>query len=40
MAWKQANVMFIPKPGKLDYTEAKAYRPIFFLVENDGENSE
>jgi hypothetical protein len=21
-------VTFIPKPGKLDYTEAKAYRPI------------
>jgi hypothetical protein len=21
-------MMFIPKPGKLDYTEAKAYRPI------------
>jgi hypothetical protein len=25
-AWRQ--VTFIPKPGKLDYTEAKAYRPI------------
>jgi hypothetical protein len=34
-AWRQVKVTFIPKPGKLDYTEAKAYRPIslssFFL---------
>jgi hypothetical protein len=28
MAWRQVKVTFIPKPGKLDYTEAKAYRPI------------
>jgi hypothetical protein len=27
-AWRQVKVTFIPKPGKLDYTEAKAYRPI------------
>jgi hypothetical protein len=26
--WRQIKVTFIPKPGKLDYTEAKAYRPI------------
>jgi transcription initiation factor TFIIIB Brf1 subunit/transcription initiation factor TFIIB len=28
MAWWQVTVTVIPKPGKLDYTEAKAYRPI------------
>jgi hypothetical protein len=28
MAWRQVNVTFIPNPGKSDYTEAKAYRPI------------
>jgi hypothetical protein len=28
MAWRQVRVTFIPKPGELDYTEAKAYRPI------------
>jgi hypothetical protein len=28
MAWRQVKVIFIPKPGKLDYTEVKAYRPI------------
>jgi hypothetical protein len=28
IAWRQVKVTFIPKPGKLDYTEAKAYRPI------------
>jgi hypothetical protein len=27
-AWRQVKVMFILKPGKLDYTEANAYRPI------------
>jgi hypothetical protein len=27
-AWRQVKVAFIPKPGKLDYTEAKTYRPI------------
>jgi hypothetical protein len=26
--WRQVKVTRIPKPGKLDYTEAKAYRPI------------
>jgi hypothetical protein len=28
MSWRQVKVTFIPKPGKLDYTEAKAYRLI------------
>jgi hypothetical protein len=28
MAWRQVKVAFIPKPGKYDYTEAKAYHPI------------
>jgi hypothetical protein len=28
MAWRQVKVTFILNPGKLDYTEAKAYRPI------------
>jgi hypothetical protein len=28
MVWRQAKVTFIPRPGKSDYTEAKAYRPI------------
>jgi hypothetical protein len=35
MSWRQVMVTFIPKPGKLDYTEAKAYRPIslsYFLL--------
>jgi hypothetical protein len=27
-AWRQVKVTFIPKPGKLDYTESKAYRAI------------
>jgi hypothetical protein len=27
-AWRQVKVTFILKPGKLDYTKAKAYRPI------------
>jgi hypothetical protein len=27
-AWRQVEVTFIPKPRKLDYNEAKAYRPI------------
>jgi hypothetical protein len=27
-AWRQVKVMCIPKPGKLDYTEATAYHPI------------
>jgi hypothetical protein len=27
-AWRQVKVSFIPKPGKLDYTETKAYHPI------------
>jgi hypothetical protein len=42
-AWRQVKVTFIPKPGKLDYTEAKAYRPIslsvVFSFENDGETN-
>jgi hypothetical protein len=28
MAWRQVKVTFTPNPRKLDYTEAKAYRPI------------
>jgi hypothetical protein len=28
ISWRQVKVTFIPKPGKVDYTEAKAYRPI------------
>jgi hypothetical protein len=31
MAWRQVKVAFITKPEKLDYTEAKAYRPISLL---------
>jgi hypothetical protein len=27
-AWRLVRVTFIPKPGNLDYTEGKAYRPI------------
>ena len=27
-AWRTSNVVFIPKPGRVTYTEAKAYRPI------------
>jgi hypothetical protein len=27
-AWRQVKVMFIPKPGKSDYTKAKVYHPI------------
>jgi hypothetical protein len=27
-AWRQIKVTFISKPGKPDYTEAKAYLPI------------
>ena len=26
--WKKARVVFLPKPGKPDYTTPKAYRPI------------
>ena len=26
--WPKARVVFIPKPGKSDYTSPKAYRPI------------
>jgi hypothetical protein len=31
MAWKQAKATFIPKPGKYDYNEAKAYGHISLL---------
>ena len=27
-SWREARVTFIPKPGKADYTTAKAFRPI------------
>ena len=34
-SWRIARVSFIPKPGRLDYTNSKAFRPIsltsFFL---------
>jgi len=26
--WREARVAFLPKPGKDDYTNAKAHRPI------------
>jgi len=26
--WRHARVLFLPKPGKIDYTTAKAFRPI------------
>lgn len=29
--WKQASVIFIPKPGKSDYHSTSAYRPISLL---------
>ena len=28
IVWRQSKVVFIPKPGKPDYTVAKAFRPI------------
>ena len=28
MAWRQTKVVFIPKPGRPSYAQAKAYRPI------------
>jgi hypothetical protein len=34
-AWRQVKDTFIPKPGRLDYTEAKASHPIrlsYFLL--------
>jgi hypothetical protein len=31
MAWRQVRVMFIPKPGEYDYTEANACCPISLL---------
>lgn len=27
-AWRQVNIVFIPKPGRENYTEEKAFRPI------------
>jgi len=30
-AWSWVKVMLIPKPGKANYTEDKAYRPIGLL---------
>ena len=26
--WRQSKVIFIPKPGKDDYAQAKSFRPI------------
>jgi hypothetical protein len=31
LPWPVANVAVVPKPGKSDYTQAKAYRPISLL---------
>jgi len=28
LIWREARVTFLPKPGKDDYTTAKAFRPI------------
>ncbi|KAJ8711943.1 hypothetical protein PYW08_008897 [Mythimna loreyi] len=28
LIWREVKVIFIPKPGKTDYTQPKAYRPI------------
>lgn len=28
VAWREVKVIFIPKPGKTDYTQPKSYRPI------------
>ena len=28
LSWRIARVSFIPKPGRLDYTNSKAFRPI------------
>lgn len=30
-SWKQANTIILKKPGKPDYTDATAYRPIALL---------
>jgi hypothetical protein len=30
-AWRQVKATFIPKPGILDYTKAKAYCPVSLL---------
>jgi len=35
--WRKARVAFVPKLGKIDYTTAKAFRPISltsFLLKN------
>ena len=26
--WRTARVVFLPKPGRIDYTQVKAFRPI------------
>jgi hypothetical protein len=34
---------FVPKPGKLDFTDSQAlsfYQPVFFPYENEGETNE
>jgi hypothetical protein len=31
IAWRQVKVTFIPKPGKANHTETKAYRPISLM---------
>ena len=30
--WRQVNLIFIPPPGKVNYTRAKAYYPITLLT--------
>jgi hypothetical protein len=29
--WRDANVIFIPKPGKNNYTDRRAFRPISLM---------
>jgi hypothetical protein len=29
--WRDVNVIFIPKPGKNDYTDRRAFRPISLM---------
>ena len=31
-AWKESNVVFIPKKGKTLYQEAKSFRPIYLAI--------
>lgn len=40
-AWREVKVKFIPKPGKDDYTSAKAFRhkPFIFLIKRTRKNN-